>query len=75
MIEVPTQGRPQEAPGGDSLVGVDGNAFSVIGFTQKALRRAGASQEFIASYQAEVMSGDYDHVIATSVMYLDAEAE
>ena len=73
MIEVPTEGRPARAPGSDNLVGVDGNAFAVMGATKAMLRRAGASDAYVAAYLQEAMSGDYDRLIATSMAYLDAE--
>lgn len=74
-IEVPKVGRPAEAPGSEVLLGVDGNAFAVMGSTQKALKAAGASPDFLRAYQAEAMSGDYDHLLAASVAYLDAAEE
>lgn len=72
-ITVPTEGRPATAPGSDILVGTDGNAFAVMGTVVKALRRAGATPAFTAAYQTEAMSGDYDHLLAASVEYLEAE--
>src|SRR6185503_17376517 len=72
MIDVPVQGRPDYAPGADSLVGVEANAFFILGHTRKVLQRAGASPEFLAAYQAEATSGDYDHLLQASMAYLDA---
>jgi hypothetical protein len=72
-MEVPVEGRPVNAPGSNTLLGVDGNAFAVMGTVVKALRRAGAEQSFIAAYQAEATSGDYDHLLAASAAYLDAD--
>ena len=73
-ITVPTEGRPlEQLDSGDILVGIDGNAFVVMATTAKALRRAGASKAFEDAYRAEAMSGDYDHLLATSMAYLDAD--
>lgn len=72
-IEVPAEGRPRFAPGAELLPGIDGNAFSVMAATKRWLRDAEASPEFIAAYLAEAMSGDYDHLLAASMAYLDAE--
>jgi hypothetical protein len=72
-IEVPTEGRPAQAPGSEKLLGVDGNAFAIMGTTAKLLARAGASAEFVKSYQAQAMSGSYDHLLAVSFAYLEAE--
>lgn len=70
-IVVPTTGAPDPAPGADALVGVDGNVFSVLGTTKRLLRRAGASDEYVAAYLAEATAGDYDHAIQASMAYLD----
>lgn len=47
------------------LVGQDGNAFGMIGRTQQALRRAGATQEEITKFADQATSGDYANVIRT----------
>jgi hypothetical protein len=52
------------------LTGEDGNAFFIIGAVSKALKRAGHS-EAAAEFQAEAMSGDYDHVLQTCMDYVD----
>lgn len=46
-----------------SLVGVDGNAFAIMGYTQKAMRKAGFSAEDLDSMRADATSGDYDNLI------------
>lgn len=74
MIDVPKEGRPTEPTTSDDLIGVDGNAFLIMGFVTGVLRRASASREFIAAYQAEATSGDYQHLLATSIAYLDADS-
>jgi hypothetical protein len=55
------------------LVGEDGNAFSIMGRVKKALRRAGADQEYIEKYLSEATSGDYDHLLVVSMEYVDVE--
>jgi len=52
------------------LSGEDGNAFFIIGRTTKALRRAGAPKEDIDAYTADAMSGDYDHVLQTTMRWV-----
>lgn len=47
------------------LVGEDGNAFSIIGRVQRALRTKGVSAEEIDAFRAEATSGDYDHLLRT----------
>lgn len=75
MIEVPTEGGPAYGlVSGDDLLGVDGNAFAVMAETKRLLLIAGASKEFIAAYVAEATSGNYDHLLATSLAYLDSNS-
>lgn len=73
MITVPVEGRQTEATDSDDLVGLDGNAFAVIGNAARMLRKAGASTEYVDAFRREAMSGDYDHVLQTAIAYLDAE--
>ena len=54
------------------LTGNDGNAFAVMGAVRKALRKAGADKEYVDQYFEEAMSGDYNHLLATSMKYVDA---
>jgi hypothetical protein len=75
MISVPTEGRPTTYTSSEDLIGIDGNAFSIMGTTKQILQRAGASKGFRDSYLKDAMSGDYDHLIAVSVAYLDCSEE
>lgn len=52
------------------LVGNDGNAYAIMGAVQKALKRAGVSQDEIAEYLQESMSGDYHNLIATACRWV-----
>lgn len=54
-----------------SLVGVDGNAFYVMAYVIRAMKREGYSKELIDSYTQEAMSGDYDNLLAVSCEELD----
>lgn len=54
------------------LTGEDGNAFAIIGAVSKALRRGG-QPEAAAEFQAEAMSGDYDHLLQTAMAYVDVQ--
>lgn len=53
-----------------SLVGVDGNAFSVMGYTARALKREGLG-DLVDKMHKEAMSGDYDHLIAVCMDYIE----
>lgn len=55
------------------LIGGDGNAFAILGATLKAMRRAKVAPEVIAAYQAEATAGDYDHLLATTMEYVEVE--
>lgn len=55
------------------LTGTDGNAFSLIGKVQGALRKAGASSGERAAFVEEATSGDYNHVIQTCMAWVAVE--
>ena len=48
-----------------SLIGVDGNAFSLMGHFSKLAKRQGVPQEQVKKVLDEAKSGDYDHLIQT----------
>ncbi len=47
------------------LVGLDGNAFSLMGAFQEQARREGWTKEEIKAVLDEAMSDDYNHLLAT----------
>jgi len=47
------------------LVGLDGNAFSLMGAFQRNARKQGWSKEEIDVVIQECMSGDYNHLLVT----------
>ncbi len=49
----------------------DGNAFSIIGRVQKALRQAGASKTQLKEFSEDATSGDYDHVLQTCMKWVN----
>ncbi len=53
------------------LVGTDGNAFSILAKVRKALSRAAADKEYVEKYTTEATAGDYDHLLAVSMEYVD----
>lgn len=52
------------------LVGQDGNAMSIIAKVSSALKRNDVSTEEITAYQNEAMSGDYDHLLRTTMSWV-----
>lgn len=55
------------------LVGQDGNAFMVLGLAMRAARKAGWSQEKVSEFRAKATSGDYNHLLATTMEWFDVE--
>ena len=53
-----------------NLLGVDGNAFAIIGYTTGQLRKSGWPSEDRKAVQEIAMSGDYSNVIATCASVL-----
>ena len=53
------------------LTGTDGNAFVILGTLRRAARKAGWADERWAAARAEMMSGDYNHLLATAMRYFD----
>ncbi len=47
------------------LVGVNGNAFMIMGVFQRQAKKEGWSEEEIDSVLKEAKSGDYNHLLAT----------
>jgi hypothetical protein len=56
------------------LVGQDGNAFAIMGRVTRALRRAGVKADEIKAYTDECTSGDYDHLLATTMRWVDCDS-
>jgi hypothetical protein len=48
-----------------TLVGVDGNAFAIMGYFQRQARRSGWSEAQIDEVLDGAMSSDYNHLVAT----------
>lgn len=53
------------------LVGVNGNAFSVMGYVRNAMKETGFSRTEIEAYTKDAMSSDYDHLLTVSVEFVD----
>jgi hypothetical protein len=47
------------------LVGLNGNAFAILGAFNSAAKKQGWTREEIAEVTKEAMSKDYDHLLAT----------
>lgn len=54
-----------------SLVGIDGNAFSIMAYVSKAMKENRFSKEEVKNYQNEAMSGNYDNLLRVSIKMID----
>ena len=55
------------------LVGEDGNAYAILGRARKAARRAGLTEEQFQEYRDEATSGDYNHLLNTTMKFFDCD--
>ncbi len=56
-----------------TLIGVDGNAFAIMGACRKAAKKAGWSKDKIDDLINEMMSGDYDYLLKTAGQYFEID--
>jgi hypothetical protein len=56
-----------------TLIGEDGNAFAVLGRVKRALSKAQIPKDEIDAFMAEAMSGDYNHLLATVMRWVEVE--
>lgn len=54
-----------------SLIGVNGNAFCVLGYTSNAMRKAGFQPAEIREYETLATSGNYDTLLCLSVSKIE----
>ena len=55
------------------LIGQDGNAYAILGAVRRAMRRAGIPREEYESYFTAATSGDYDHLLRTTMEWVTIE--
>lgn len=53
------------------IVGINGNAYSIMGYVSSAMKREGKSQEEIDVYYKDATSSDYTHLICVSMEIID----
>lgn len=54
-----------------SLVGVDGNAYAVMGYVRNAMKKEHCSSEEIEKYTNDAKSGDYNHLLVVSLEMIE----
>ena len=57
-----------------SLVGVDGNAFAIMGYTSRALKREGLG-ELVDKMHEEATASDYDNLLCVCDSYVEKANE
>lgn len=57
------------------LIGLDGNAFFLLGSFSKAARRQGWTPQEITEVTAEATKGDYDHLLRTLIQHTESPDE
>lgn len=50
-----------------TLVGVDGNAFAIMGYVVRAMKLEHKSKNEIGAYIRDAKSSDYTHLVAVSM--------
>lgn len=53
------------------LTGQDGNAFAILGAVKRELRKAKVSKEEQDLFMEEATSGDYDHLLQTTMEWVE----
>ncbi len=53
-----------------NLVGKDGNAFNILGLVRRGIQKSD-HPELVDEFLKEAMSGDYDHLLATCMKYVE----
>jgi len=53
------------------LVGINGNAFSVMGYVQSSMKAEGRAKEEIDAYIKKAQSGDYNNLLCESIRAID----
>lgn len=54
-----------------TLVGVDGNAYSIMGYVRSAMKRAKMTSQDIDAYTKDATSSDYNHLLVVSCEMID----
>ena len=54
-----------------NLVGIDGNAYSIMGYVTDAMKEEGFSKAERDEYLRDAMSSDYNHLLCVSIDYVE----
>lgn len=53
------------------LIGIDGNAFNILGYVTNAMRREHYSRDEIKAFREQATSDDYDYLLACAIQKID----
>jgi hypothetical protein len=51
------------------LIGQNGNAYAILGICRRSAKEAGWTDQEIIKVLDEMMAGDYDHLLQTTIKY------
>lgn len=54
-----------------NLVGINGNAYNVMGYVSHAMEESGFTKEEVKEYTRDATSGDYSHLLCVSSNMID----
>ena len=54
-----------------SLIGIDGNAFSIISYVINTMKQCGYSRDAINMYKTDALSSDYNNLLSLSIQMID----
>lgn len=54
-----------------TLIGINGNAYSIMGYVRVAMDDANMTNDDIDAYVKDATSSDYDHLVAVSCEMID----
>ena len=54
-----------------TLVGINGNAYNIMGYVRAAMDDANMTNDDIAAYVKDATSSDYNHLVAVSCEMID----
>ena len=54
-----------------NLVGIDGNAYSIMGYVTDAMKEEGFSKPERDEYLRDTTSSDYNHLLCVSIDYVE----
>ena len=55
------------------LIGIDSNAFSILGACTRAMRKAHLPQSEIEAFTTEATNSDYNHLLITCTEWFNVE--